>query len=341
MNSATTRRPGHRRPYTFCGSEPAGTYTVRATGFYESPRGPDPVRAARRPRSRSARRPRAPRSPAKPLGHGRYRLATPVREESRAGVRPGERRPGPARAAGRTGSGSRSAASAHHRPRPRRGPDRRPPRPAGARRRTRRATTSPARPPGGHALRPSRRGQLLAANGPSAPVPADRRRPARVLPLASRGEPASIPVSAHLHGDPPCRSHVRAPSGARGCSWSRLAVVAGEVALPGPSVAPGVDRRGRRRRRPTTAASGRPSARSWAATFVPGSGAARAPGASRARCRGASRPAPRPAPWRASPTASGTPPPSTSAQCRALHRRGSPQVNYCASQPDRSARRRP
>jgi hypothetical protein len=35
LNSATNPPTSGTVYYTFCGSEPAGTYTVRATGFYE------------------------------------------------------------------------------------------------------------------------------------------------------------------------------------------------------------------------------------------------------------------------------------------------------------------
>jgi hypothetical protein len=85
VNSATNPTTSGTVLVTFCGSEPAGTYTVRATGFYEV------VPAVQIPFALPATsfqvRPAATRTAlaAKALGHGRYQLTTRVREESEKG----------------------------------------------------------------------------------------------------------------------------------------------------------------------------------------------------------------------------------------------------------------
>jgi hypothetical protein len=84
--SSTTGSPTSGTVYkTFCGSEPAGTWTVRASGFYELlPAVRLPValpETAFRVRPVSTRTALAE----KPLGHGRYRLTTRVSEETETG----------------------------------------------------------------------------------------------------------------------------------------------------------------------------------------------------------------------------------------------------------------
>ena len=71
--------------HTFCGSEDPGTYTVRASGFYEGvplvqvPFSlPDTTFEVRRAETRTE-------LVRKPLGHGRYRLTTGVREQTERG----------------------------------------------------------------------------------------------------------------------------------------------------------------------------------------------------------------------------------------------------------------
>jgi hypothetical protein len=85
VNSATNPTTSGTVTVTFCGSEPAGTYTVRGTGFYE------PLPAVQipfaLPETTFQVRPAATRTSlaAKSLGHGRYQLTTRVREESEKG----------------------------------------------------------------------------------------------------------------------------------------------------------------------------------------------------------------------------------------------------------------
>jgi hypothetical protein len=84
--SSTTGSPTSGTVYkTFCGSEEAGTWTVRATGFYELlPAVRLPVAL---PETSFQVRPVATRSALaeKALGHGRYRLTTHVTEETENG----------------------------------------------------------------------------------------------------------------------------------------------------------------------------------------------------------------------------------------------------------------
>jgi hypothetical protein len=85
VNSATNPSTSGTVTVTFCGSEPAGTYTVRGTGFYEV------VPALHIPfvlrETAFQVRPPATRTAlaAKSLGPGRYQLTTRVREESENG----------------------------------------------------------------------------------------------------------------------------------------------------------------------------------------------------------------------------------------------------------------
>ena len=88
VNSATNPTTKGTVEYTFCGSEPAGTYTVRGTGFYQII--PAVQLPFALPETSFEVRPAATRTAlaAKSLGHGRYRLSTRVREESEKGFRP-------------------------------------------------------------------------------------------------------------------------------------------------------------------------------------------------------------------------------------------------------------
>ena len=88
VNSATNPTTKGTVEVTFCGSEPAGTYTVRATGFYQVlPAVQFPFALAE---TLFEVRPAATRTTlaGKSLGHGRYQLSTSVREESEKGFRP-------------------------------------------------------------------------------------------------------------------------------------------------------------------------------------------------------------------------------------------------------------
>jgi hypothetical protein len=85
VNSATNPTTSGTVMVTFCGSEPAGTYTVRATGFSEIlPAAQIPFVL---PPTSFQVRPAATRTvlAAKSLGHGRYQLVASVREESEKG----------------------------------------------------------------------------------------------------------------------------------------------------------------------------------------------------------------------------------------------------------------
>jgi len=85
LNSATNPPTSGTVHYTLCGSEPAGTYTVRATGYYE------PLPAVQLPfalRDTSFEvRPAATRTRLadQPLGHGRYRLSARVLQQGEHG----------------------------------------------------------------------------------------------------------------------------------------------------------------------------------------------------------------------------------------------------------------
>jgi hypothetical protein len=85
VNSATNPTTSGTVMVTFCGSEPAGTYTVRATGFYEVV--PAVQLAFVLPATTFQVRPPATRTAiaAKSLGDGHYQLTTRVREESEKG----------------------------------------------------------------------------------------------------------------------------------------------------------------------------------------------------------------------------------------------------------------
>jgi hypothetical protein len=88
VNSATSPATSGTVQVTFCGSEPAGTYTVRGTGFYQIiPAVQIPFAL---PETSFEVRPAASRTALaeKSLGHGRYRLTTRVRKESGKGFRP-------------------------------------------------------------------------------------------------------------------------------------------------------------------------------------------------------------------------------------------------------------
>jgi hypothetical protein len=87
VNSATNPATKGTVQVTFCGSEPAGTYTVRGTGFYQLV--PAVQLPFALPETSFEVRPAATRTALaeKSLGHGRYRLTTRVREESATGFR--------------------------------------------------------------------------------------------------------------------------------------------------------------------------------------------------------------------------------------------------------------
>ena len=72
---------------TFCGSERAGTYTVRGTGFYQVV--PAVQLPFALPETSFQVRPAATRTALaeESLGHGRYQLTTRVRKESETGFR--------------------------------------------------------------------------------------------------------------------------------------------------------------------------------------------------------------------------------------------------------------
>ena len=137
VNSATNPTSSGTVQVTFCGSERAGTYTVRGTGFYQII--PAVQLPFALPETSFQVRPAATRTALaeKSLGHGRYQLTTRVREESETGFR---RANGVPVRLERLVSGAVEAGPqrhADHRARPGRGPDRRASRPAAARRRTR------------------------------------------------------------------------------------------------------------------------------------------------------------------------------------------------------------
>ena len=88
VNSATNPATEGTVQVTFCGSEPAGTYTVRGTGFYQIvPALQIPFAL---PETSFEVRPAATRTALaeKSLGHGRYQLTTRVREQSEKGFGP-------------------------------------------------------------------------------------------------------------------------------------------------------------------------------------------------------------------------------------------------------------
>jgi hypothetical protein len=87
VNSATNPSTSGTVEVTFCGSEPAGTYTVRGTGFYQII--PAVQLPFALPETSFQVRPVATRTALseKALGHGRYQLTTRVREESEQGFR--------------------------------------------------------------------------------------------------------------------------------------------------------------------------------------------------------------------------------------------------------------
>lgn len=85
VNSATNPATSGTIPVTFCGSEPIGTYTVRATGFYEVvPAVHIPFTL---PETTFQVRPTATRTALKEksLGHGRHRLTAKVLEQDEHG----------------------------------------------------------------------------------------------------------------------------------------------------------------------------------------------------------------------------------------------------------------
>ena len=88
VNSATNPTTSGTVEVTFCGSEPAGTYTVRGTGFYQIL--PAVQLPFALPETPFEVRPAATRTAlaGKSLGHGRYRLTTRVREQGEKGFRP-------------------------------------------------------------------------------------------------------------------------------------------------------------------------------------------------------------------------------------------------------------
>ena len=137
VNSATNPATSGTVQVKFCGSEPAGTYTVRGTGFYQIiPAVQIPFAL---PETSFQVRPAASRTALaeKSLGHGRYRLTTRVRKESGKGLPPGERRPSPPRTTRVRSVEAGRRPHADHRPRPGRRRGRRAPGSAAARRRTR------------------------------------------------------------------------------------------------------------------------------------------------------------------------------------------------------------
>jgi hypothetical protein len=88
VNSATNPSTSGTVMVTFCGSEPAGTYTVRATGFYQIL--PALQLPFALPETTFQVRPAATRTvlTGKSLGHGRYQLTARVREEAEQGFDP-------------------------------------------------------------------------------------------------------------------------------------------------------------------------------------------------------------------------------------------------------------
>jgi len=90
INSATNPATSGTVPYTFCGSEEQGTYTVKATGFYQLlPAVQIPFAL---PMTTFQAKPAATRTSLheKPLGHGRYRLDSLVKEQDVQGFRNGK-----------------------------------------------------------------------------------------------------------------------------------------------------------------------------------------------------------------------------------------------------------
>ena len=88
VNSATNPATSGTVEVTFCGSERAGTYTVRGTGFYQIiPALQIPFAL---PETSFQVRPAATRTALaeKSLGHGRYQLTTRVRAEGEKGFHP-------------------------------------------------------------------------------------------------------------------------------------------------------------------------------------------------------------------------------------------------------------
>jgi hypothetical protein len=85
VNSATNPATSGTVPVTFCGSEPTGTYTVRATGFYELL--PAVQLPFALPETTFEVRPVGTRTRAarKELGRGRYRLTARVEEQTERG----------------------------------------------------------------------------------------------------------------------------------------------------------------------------------------------------------------------------------------------------------------
>jgi hypothetical protein len=85
VNSATNPATQGTVEATFCGSEPAGTWTVRATGFYQII--PAVQLPFALPETTFEVRPAATHTvlTEKSLGHGRYRLTTRVSEETEDG----------------------------------------------------------------------------------------------------------------------------------------------------------------------------------------------------------------------------------------------------------------
>ncbi len=90
VNSASDPTTRGTVEVTFCGSEPAGTYTVRGTGFYEIL--PAVQLPFALPETSFQVRPVATRTrlAEKSLGHGRYQLTTRVSEEGRQGFHPAD-----------------------------------------------------------------------------------------------------------------------------------------------------------------------------------------------------------------------------------------------------------
>ena len=88
VNSATNPTTSGTVMVTFCGSERAGTYTVRATGFYQIL--PAVQLPYALPETTFQVRPAATRTrlAERSLGHGRYQLTTRVSEEREHGFGP-------------------------------------------------------------------------------------------------------------------------------------------------------------------------------------------------------------------------------------------------------------
>ncbi len=143
VNSATNPSTSGTVMVTFCGSEPAGTYTVRATGFYQLlPAAPAALRPARDhlPGPARGHPHRARREAARPRALPAHRARA---RAGRARLRPRERPAGPARAARLRALEAAPRPHADDRPRPRGGAGRRARRPADPRGGAARTTTSP------------------------------------------------------------------------------------------------------------------------------------------------------------------------------------------------------